>query len=67
MKKVIQTFGRSRLDPRQRQNNFSSSLCAQIGSGAHPISTGGPYPGVKRGRGVTQNTRPQSSAEVVNE
>jgi hypothetical protein len=36
---------------------FSSSLCVQTGSGAHPVSctvgTGGPFPGAKRGRGVT--------------
>jgi hypothetical protein len=36
--------------------NFSSSLCVQTGSEVHPASctmrTGGPYPGVKRGRGV---------------
>jgi hypothetical protein len=64
MKRVIQTFGRSRLDPRQRQNNFSSSLCAQTGSVPRPTQL---VPGVKRGRGVTQTTRPQSSAEAVNE
>jgi hypothetical protein len=37
--------------------DFSSSLCVQPGSGAHPASctmgTGGPFPGAKRGRGVT--------------
>jgi hypothetical protein len=37
--------------------DFSSNLCVQTGSGAHPASctmdTGGPSPGVKRGRGVT--------------
>jgi hypothetical protein len=41
---------------------FSSSLCAQTGSGAHPAScpmgTGVPFPGVKRGRGVTLTTHP---------
>jgi hypothetical protein len=50
---------------------LSSSLCVQIGSGAYPAScpmgTGGPFPGVKRGRGVMLTTHPQSSAEVVNE
>jgi hypothetical protein len=39
---------------------FSSNLCVQTGSGAHPASctmgTGGPFPGAKRGRGVTLTT-----------
>jgi hypothetical protein len=42
--------------------DFSSSLCVQTGSGAHPVSckmgTGGPFPGVNSGRGVTQTTHP---------
>jgi hypothetical protein len=42
--------------------DFSSNLCVQTGSGAHPASctmvTGGPFPGAKRGRGVTLTTRP---------
>jgi hypothetical protein len=40
--------------------DFASILCVQTGSGAHPAScpmgTGGPFPGVKRGRGVTMAT-----------
>jgi hypothetical protein len=40
--------------------DFSSSLCVQTGSVAHPASctmgTGGPFPGAKRGRGVTLTT-----------
>jgi hypothetical protein len=48
--------GRPGFDPRQRQNDFPSSFCVQTSSGAHPASypmgTGGPLPGVKRGRGV---------------
>jgi hypothetical protein len=39
------------------EKDFSSSLCVQTGSGAHPASctmgAGGPFPGVKRGRGET--------------
>jgi hypothetical protein len=39
------------LDPRQRRKDFSSNLCVQTGSGAHPAScsmgTGGPFPGGK--------------------
>jgi hypothetical protein len=42
--------------------DFSSSLCVQTSSGAHPASctmgTGGPFPGVKRGQGVTTTTHP---------
>jgi hypothetical protein len=42
--------------------DFSSSLCVQTGSGAHPAScqmgTGGLSPGVKRGRGVILTTNP---------
>jgi hypothetical protein len=42
--------------------DFSSSVCVQTDSGAHPASctmgTGGPFPGVKRGRGVTLTTHP---------
>jgi hypothetical protein len=40
--------------------DFSSSLCVQTGSGAHPASctmgTVGPFPGAKSGRGVTLTT-----------
>jgi hypothetical protein len=40
--------------------DFSFSLCVPTGSGAHPafclVGTGGPFPGVKRGRGVTLTT-----------
>jgi hypothetical protein len=41
---------------------FSSNLCVQTGSGAHPASctmgTGGPFPGAKRGPGMTLTTQP---------
>jgi hypothetical protein len=52
-------------------DDFSSSLCVQTGSGAHPAScnmgTGGPFPGGKARPGrVADHTSP-SSAEVVNE
>jgi hypothetical protein len=40
--------------------DFSSNLCVQTGSEAHPSSctmgTEGPFPGAKRGRGVTLTT-----------
>jgi hypothetical protein len=42
--------------------DFSSNLCVQTGSEAHPasctIGTGGPFPGAKRGRGLTLTTNP---------
>jgi hypothetical protein len=51
--------------------DFSSILCVQTGSGAHPASctmgTGGPYPGGKARLGRDADHSPPSSAEVVNE
>jgi hypothetical protein len=51
--------------------DFSTSLCAQTGSGAHPASctmgTGGLFPGVKARPGRDADHSPPSSAEVVNE
>jgi hypothetical protein len=51
-----------RFDPRQKRKDFSSSLCVQTFSGAHPASctmdTGVLSPGVKRGRGVTLTSHP---------
>jgi hypothetical protein len=45
------TTDRSKFDPRQWRKGFSSNLCVQTGSGAHPAScamgTGGPFPGGK--------------------
>jgi hypothetical protein len=42
--------------------DFSSNLCVQAGSGAHPasctMSTGDPFPGARRGHGVTLTTHP---------
>jgi hypothetical protein len=50
----------SRLRSSAEAKDFSSSLCVQTESRAHPAScpvgTGGPFPGVKRGRGVTLTT-----------
>jgi hypothetical protein len=43
-------------------SDIYSNLCVQTGSGAHPASctmgTGGPFPGLQRGRGVTLTTHP---------
>jgi hypothetical protein len=42
--------------------DFPSSLCVQTDSEAHrascTVGTGGPFPGAKRGRGVTLTTHP---------
>jgi hypothetical protein len=51
--------------------DFSSNLCVQTGSEAHPASstmgTGGPLPGGKAWSRRNADHSPQSSAEVVNE
>jgi hypothetical protein len=51
--------------------DFSSSLCVQTGSEAHPASctmcTGRPFPGGKARPGRDADHSPPSSAEVVNE
>jgi hypothetical protein len=51
--------------------DFSSSLCVQTGSEAHPSSctmgTGGPFPGGKARPGRDADHLPPSSAEVVTE
>jgi hypothetical protein len=51
--------------------DFSSILCVQTGSGAHPASctmgTGGPFPGGKARPGRDADHSPPFSAEVVNE
>jgi hypothetical protein len=51
--------------------DFSSNLCVQTGSGAHPASctkgTGGPFPGGKARPGRDADHSPPPSAEVVNE
>jgi hypothetical protein len=66
----LTTDRRPGFDPRQRRKDFSSSLCVQTGSGAHPASctmdTGGYFLGVKPGRSDADRS-PSSSAEVKNE
>jgi hypothetical protein len=51
--------------------DFSSSICIQNGSGAHPasctMSTGGPFPEGKAWPGHDADHSPPSSAEVKNE
>jgi hypothetical protein len=65
------TTGRSRFDTPQRRKGFSSNLCVQIGSEAHPasctIGTGGPFPGAKARPGRDADHTLPSSAEVENE
>jgi hypothetical protein len=64
-----------RLDDRVRSltgaEDFSSSLCIQTGSGAHPPSypmgTGGPFPGGKAWPGRDADHSPPSIAEVMYE
>jgi hypothetical protein len=50
--------------------DFSSNLCVQTGSGAHPASctmgTGGPFTGGKARQGRDADHSPPSSAEVEN-
>jgi hypothetical protein len=57
--------------PGRGKGYFSSSLCVQTGSGAHPASstmgTGGPFLGGKARLGRDADHSPPSSAEVVNE
>jgi hypothetical protein len=54
-----------------RAKDFSSSLCVQTGSGAHPTSctmgTGGPASGGKARPGRDADHSPPSRAEVTNE
>jgi hypothetical protein len=58
------------LSPAEAEE-FSSSLCVQTGSGAHPASctlgTGGSFPGGKARPGRDADHSPPSSTEVVNE
>jgi hypothetical protein len=59
------------IRPSAGAKDFSSSLCVQTGSGAHPASctmgTGGPFPGSKARPGRDADHSPPSSSEVVNE
>jgi len=59
------------FDPRQRRNDFSSSLCVQSISRAHPAScrmgTGDIFPGGKARPGRDADHSPPSHAEVANE
>jgi hypothetical protein len=60
---IVSDYG---LDDRgsipERRKDFSCILCARKGFGTHPasypMSTGGPFPGVNRGHGVTLTTHP---------
>jgi hypothetical protein len=51
--------------------DFSSSVCVQTGSGAHPalctMRTGGPFPGGKARSVSDADHSPPSGADVVNE
>jgi hypothetical protein len=47
----------TRVRSQEEAKHFSSSLCVQTSSEAHsasyPLGTGGPFPGVKRGQGMS--------------
>jgi hypothetical protein len=57
--------------PPAEAKDFSSSLCVQTGSEAHPAScpmgTGGPFPGGKARPGRDADHLPPSTAEVVDD
>jgi hypothetical protein len=57
------------LSPAETEE-FSSTLCVQTGSGAHPASctmgTGGPFPWGKAWQGCDSDHTPPPSAEVKN-
>jgi hypothetical protein len=63
--------GRSGFDPRQRQKDFSSILCVQVGSEVHPATyqkgSGGSFPADKTQPGRDADHSPPSSSEVMNE
>jgi hypothetical protein len=65
------TTVRSGFNLRQRRKDFSSNLCVQTGSEAHPVSctmgTGDPFSGAKARPGRDADHSPPSSAEVDNE
>jgi hypothetical protein len=74
----VNTVSGYRLDDRAIEfpssaeaKGFSSSLCIQTGSGAHPASctmgTGGPFPKDKALPGHVADHSPPSSAKVENE
>jgi hypothetical protein len=55
----------------EEAKDFSSNLCVQTGSGAHPasctMSTEGPFSGAKARPGRDADHSPPSNAEVENE
>jgi hypothetical protein len=59
------------FDPRQEQEDYSSDLSVQTGSGAHQAScavgTGGPFPWAKARPVREVDHSPPSRAEVVKE
>jgi hypothetical protein len=63
---IVSDYGLDEREIRVRSlagtKEFSSNLCVQTGSGAHPApctkDTGCPFPGAKRGLGMTLNTHP---------
>jgi hypothetical protein len=70
---IVSDYGLDDRDsiPERDRGFFSSILCVQTGSGAHPasciIGTGGPFPGGNAWPGRDTDNSPPSSAEVKNE
>jgi hypothetical protein len=68
--KYLSVFPRPGVRSPAGAKDFSSSLCVQTGSGAHPASctmgTGGLFPGGKARPGRDADHSPSSSAEVEN-
>jgi hypothetical protein len=60
---ISHTTSHGTIEPSTPGTRNSSLLCVQTSSEAHPtfypMGTGGPFPGVKRGRGVTLTTHPR--------
>jgi hypothetical protein len=68
---IVCGYGLDEVRSPAEARDFSSSLCVQTGSVAHPASctvgTGGPFPGGKARPGRDADHSSPSSAEVVNE
>jgi hypothetical protein len=67
---TVSDYGLDWFDPRQKKKEFSSTLCVQTGSGAHPASctmgTGGPFQEGEVRPGRDADHSPPSSAQFKN-
>jgi hypothetical protein len=68
---IVSGYGLDEVRSPAGAKDFSSNLCVQTCSGAHPASctmgTGGPFPGGKARPGRDADHSPPSSAEVETE